>query len=118
VICCAVCREPIEPSEYGWTLIARGEHIDDPRGDVHHRHAPEQADSFACPCLVCPCCGWINDDPEQTHPEDGLAGPCGRCRYFEWWAVSGPHRDGRHMHSETERDEWNAHDTAVMEGRA
>lgn len=76
------------------------------------------ADSFACPCLVCPCCGWINDDPEQTHPEDGLAGPCGRCRYFEWWAVSGPHRDGRHMHSETERDEWNAYDTAVMEGRA
>ena len=45
--CCAVCREPIEPSEYGWTLIARGEHIDDPRGDVHHRHAPEQVGPFA-----------------------------------------------------------------------
>jgi len=47
VICCAVCREPIEPSEYGWTLIARGEHIDDPRGDEHHRHAPEQVGPFA-----------------------------------------------------------------------
>ena len=45
--CCAVCREPIEPSEYGWTLIARGEHIDDPRGDEHHRHAPEQVSPFA-----------------------------------------------------------------------
>ena len=39
--CCAVCREPIEPSRYGWTLIARGEHIDDPRGDEDHRHAPD-----------------------------------------------------------------------------
>lgn len=48
MICCAVCREPIELSEYGWTLIARGEHIDDGRACLDGAvHAPEQVSPFA-----------------------------------------------------------------------
>jgi len=42
VTCCAVCREPIELSEYGWTLIARGEHIADGRACLDGAvHAPD-----------------------------------------------------------------------------
>lgn len=64
--CCVVCREPIELSEYGWTLIARGEHIDDPRGDVHHRHAPEQVGPFA---ELSPPYSTIVADPPWSYPE-------------------------------------------------
>lgn len=65
---------------------------------------------YLCPCLRCPTCG--NEKDDTPHPEDGLAS-CYRCNR-EWWAVSGPHMDGRHITSAEEDVEWRAHDDAVL----
>jgi len=42
VICCAVCREPIVFEGGKWVRLARGEHIDDPAGDQHGGHVPQE----------------------------------------------------------------------------
>lgn len=73
-------------------------------------------ESLLCPCLRCPRCGYTMDveDERPAHPEDGLAWGCIRCGHdFEWWAVSGPFMDGRHITSAEEEAEWRAHDDAV-----
>jgi hypothetical protein len=69
---------------------------------------------FVCPCSVCPRCDAANDD--VSHPIDGLAGPCHECRYYEWWAVSGPVMDGRCPRSEAELEAWREHDNRVWAG--
>ena len=48
--CCAVCREPIELSRYGWTLITRGEHIADGRACLDGAvHVPEALEETSLP---------------------------------------------------------------------
>lgn len=75
---------------------------------------------YRCPCLVCPRCEWVDDRAhlEDLHPEDGLAGPCGRCGLHEWWSVLGPIRRGQHMSSAAEEIAWRCHDEAVYRGYA
>lgn len=72
--------------------------------------------AFVCPCLVCRRCGFVNDDEGMGHPIDGLAMSCSRCGMGEWWAHCGPFMDGRHIRSDSERDEWAAHDDLVRYG--
>ena len=64
--CCAVCREPIVFEGGKWVRLARGEHIADPRGDVHHRHAPEQVGPFA---ELSPPYSTIVADPPWAYDE-------------------------------------------------
>lgn len=74
--CCAVCREPIEPSEYGWTLIARGEHIDDGRACLDGAvHTPEQVSPFA---ELSPPYSTIVADPPWAYDEGFATAPGGR----------------------------------------
>lgn len=76
--------------------------------------APE---AYRCRCLgPCPRCGWVDDDPEASHPEDGEA-VCMRCRPLwsaTWWAHVGPYGDGRHPSSAAEERAWAAYDADLM----
>ena len=91
----------------------------DPDGSPKEAPAVPDDTEFVCPCRICPRCQWVDpDEDDRPHPEDGLAGPCGRCSNFEWWAVAGPHMDGRCPTTADEHGAWVDHDTAVMEGRA
>jgi len=69
VTCCAVCREPIELSRYGWTLIARGEHIADGRACLDGAvHTPEQVSPFA---ELSPPYSTIVADPPWHYAQGG-----------------------------------------------
>ena len=88
--------------------------------DGRPKEAPAVDDDtpFFCAHRICPRCTAVDDDPESEHPADGLAGPCGRCGYFEWWANCGSHMDGRCPTTATEQAAWARHDLDVLHGRA
>ena len=71
--------------------------------------------TYVCPCRICPNCGARREGP---HPEDGLA-YCHACSQptsvIEWWAVSGPRRDGAHIRTERQEAKWRRFDAVMME---
>ena len=79
MICCAVCREPIVFEGGKWVRLARGEHINDPAGDQHGGHAPEQGGPFAE--LSPPYSTIVADPPWQyakTNPDKSAEGYAGK----------------------------------------
>lgn len=67
---------------------------------------------FVCPCRTCAHCRDVFDDPDWTHPIDGLAEcpTCGR----ERWVGAGPYRDGRCPASNVELRVWHDYDDAIL----
>lgn len=71
---------------------------------------------YVCPCRRCPKCKSDVSLEPDGHPIDGLAFGCESetCDWHaEWWAVSGPHMDGRHITSAGEEAAWRAYDDSI-----